>query len=141
MLFSNTALTLAQNTEVMQPTLFPFPFEAHLIFAILALVFFVFQFAREKKPYQMILAIAIPFSLILSISDNRTLFYIVGIVEAILLLAALITSIVFKDKTAHKEKAEENTEISPETEAEENTSENSEEDAAEAAEEESEKEE
>ena len=138
MLFSNTSLTLAQNTEVMQPTLFPFPFEAHLVFAILALVFFVFQFAREKKPYQMIMAIAVPFSLILSISDNRTLFYIVGIVEAILLLAALITSFIFKDKSVPEEKNENKTEENAEAEASEDSPENTE---GNTAEEDSEKEE
>ncbi|MBE6862487.1 MAG: hypothetical protein E7497_06280 [Ruminococcus sp.] len=141
MLFSNTALTLAQNTEVMQPTLFPFPFEAHIVFAILALVFFVFQFTREKKPYQLIMAIAVPFSLVLWLSESQTLFYAVGIIEAVLLFAALITSIIFRDKSSDKENAEKNTDNSAESDAEENSPEQSEEESAEAKEESSEGEE
>lgn len=95
---SNTLLTLSQAAEIEQPSLFPFPFKIHVIFSCLAVIFFAFQFIREKKPYQLILGIAIPFSLVIWLSENRTLFYAIGIIEAVLLLSAFITTFIFKDK-------------------------------------------
>ena len=44
------------------------------------------------------MAVAIPFSLIIWLSSGKTLFYTVGIVEAILLVAAFVTSIVCRKK-------------------------------------------
>lgn len=96
--FSDLFLTMAQTSEIKQASLFPFPFGLHLIFCIISLIFFVFRFVKEKSLYQLIMAIAIPFSLIIWLSDSKTLFYMVGIVEAVLLTAAFITSIVFGKK-------------------------------------------
>lgn len=90
--------TLTQQAEIENPTLFPFPFNMHLIFACLATVFFVYRFATQKLPYQLIMAIAIPASLLIWVSESRTLFYTVGIIELVLILAALVTSFIFKPK-------------------------------------------
>ncbi len=90
--------TLTQQAEIENPTLFPFPFNMHLIFACLATVFFVYRFATQKLPYQLIMAIAIPASLLIWVSESRTLFYAVGIIELVLILAALVTSFIFKPK-------------------------------------------
>ena len=117
---SDYIVTLAQTAEVAKPNLFPFPFNTHLIFCCLAIVFFTILFSREKKPYQLIMAVAIPFSLVIWLSDSRTLFYAVGIIEVILLLAAFITSIIFKDKKTGSEAAskdENSGESAPETDA------------------------
>ncbi len=107
--FSDLFLTMAQTTEIEQTSLFPFPFSLHLIFCCISLIFFVYRFIREKSPYQIIMAVAIPFSLIIWLSESKTLFYMVGIVESVLLLSAFITSIVFKKKTTEtsSENAEE----------------------------------
>ncbi|MGN0677608.1 MAG: hypothetical protein ACI4K5_07660 [Ruminococcus sp.] len=86
------------TTEVLQPTLFPFPFQHHLIFCCVALVFFGYLYMKYKKPHQLIMAIAIPFSLVLWISTNRVLFYAVGIIEVILLITALVLNIIHKKK-------------------------------------------
>lgn len=96
--FSDLFLTMAQTAEIKQTSLFPFPFSLHLIFCCISLIFFVFRFLREKSPYQLIMAVAIPFSLIIWLSSGKTLFYTVGIVEAILLVAAFVTSIVCRKK-------------------------------------------
>lgn len=93
---SNTFLTMA---EVSEPALFPFPLGLYAIFCVVALAFFVYRFVKEKAPYQIIMAIAIPFSLLIGLSNGKTLFYLVGIVELILLLSALVLSIVCKKKT------------------------------------------
>ncbi|MBQ9898809.1 MAG: hypothetical protein IJM44_05085 [Ruminococcus sp.] len=96
MIFNDLLTTMAQTSDIDQPTLFPFPFGMHLCFALISLVFFVYRFVTDKRPYQLILAIAIPLSLTIWISENRKLFYIIGAVELVLLIAALVTSIVFK---------------------------------------------
>ena len=120
----NSILFMAQ--EVEQPGLFPFPFGMHIVFAIVALIFFAYRFKTDKRPYQLIMAIAIPFSLLLWLSDSRSLYYFVGLSEGILLLAALITSIIFRKPETDEEAVEEAAE-----EAEEAVEEAVEEDAEE----------
>lgn len=116
MINSDIFLTLTVNA-MENPSFFPFPFPLHVIFCILATAFLIFRFATNKKPFQLIMAIAIPISLTLWISDNRTLYYIVGLIELILLIAAFVTSVIFRDKsTPENETAE--TVGTPETENE-----------------------
>lgn len=93
---------MAQIGNADQPGLFPFSFKIHVIFSCIAFVFLLFQFIRQKRPYQAIMAVAIPASLIIWLSESRTLFYGVGIMEIVFLLAALVTSIVFRDKSEEK---------------------------------------
>lgn len=112
---SDFLITMAQTAEVEQPGLFPFPFGLHLGFCCIALVFFVLRFIKEKLPYQLIMAVAIPASLIIWISDSKTLFYGVGIAELVLIIAAFVTSIVFRKK----ETVFENAETAQETDSEE----------------------
>lgn len=90
-------LTMAES-EVENTNLFPFPPSMHLIFAAVALIFFVYRFVSDKKPYQLIMAVAIPFSLTIWLSESRTWFYIVGAIELAAIIAALITTFIFKDK-------------------------------------------
>lgn len=98
--FSDLFLTMAQATEIEQTSLFPFPFSLHLIFCCISVIFFVWRFIKEKLPYQLIMAVAIPFSMLIWLSDNKTLFYSIGIVEAVFLITAFVTSIVCKKKVA-----------------------------------------
>lgn len=116
---SNFIVTMAQTADVEQTNLFPFPFKTHIIFCFIAVVFFIMQFFREGKPYQAIMGVAIPFSLVIWLSDSRTLFYAVGITEAVLLLLAFVTAIIFRNKnktTAAEEAAKEFPEAAPEEE-------------------------
>lgn len=92
------------TNEIVQPNLFPFPFPMHLIFACVALFFFVILYIRHKKPYQFIFAFAIPFSLSIWLSNNRNFFRFVGTVELILIILAIVSSIVWNHK--HKNDAE-----------------------------------
>lgn len=96
--FSDLFLTMAQTTEIEQTSLFPFPFSLHLIFCCISLIFFIWRFIKEKLPYQLIMAVAIPFSLLIWLSDNKTLFYSIGIIETVLLIGAFVTSLVYKKK-------------------------------------------
>lgn len=138
---SDFLITMAQTTEVEQPGLFPFPFVPHLIFCCLALVFFIFRFIKQKCPYQLIMAVAIPFTLVIWV--GRKVFYGVGIVELILTVAAVVTSIIFKKKEPVKETTEgtagettEENKPTDETEVEEKEKENEEENEEEKEEEE-----
>ncbi len=99
---SDFLITMTQTAEVEQPGLFPFPFSLHLVFCCIALIFFIFRFIKEKLPYQLIMAVAIPFSLIIWLSESKTLFYGVGIAELIFIIAAFVTSIIFRKKEPEK---------------------------------------
>lgn len=118
--FSDLFLTMAQTTEIEQTSLFPFPFSLHMIFCCISVIFFVFRFVREKLPYQLIMAVAIPFSLIIWLSESKTLFYAVGIAETVFLITAFVTSIVCKKKAPVSETPSGDTsEIPAETQPEE----------------------
>lgn len=93
---------LTQQAGVEKPTLFPFPFKMHLIFGIFGAVFFAYRFFTQKRPFQLIMAVAIPLSLIVWLSESKTLFYGLGIAEAVLILAAAVTSFIFKAPSADK---------------------------------------
>lgn len=111
--FTNMLTNLAQISDAENPTIFPFPFPMHIAIVIISVIFFGFRFAVQKKPYQLIFAIAVPISLLLWVSNNKTLYYTVGIIELILILLAVISTFVFKPKKAEavaaaaEEKAEE----------------------------------
>jgi phosphotransferase system glucose/maltose/N-acetylglucosamine-specific IIC component len=61
-----------------------------------------------KKPYQLLMAIAMPVSLLIYIQpENHTLFYAVGLVVAILLFLALASSIVLRFRNKKKPQQEE----------------------------------
>lgn len=121
------------TTTVQTPTLFPYPLKYHAIFSVLALVFFMWRFVREKRPYQLIMAVAIPLSLVIWVSESRTLFYAVGAIEVVLIIAALVTAIIFKpqEEAAASEKTDEN----ESDETAEETSDNAEETDEESSEE------
>lgn len=104
---SDLLITMAQTAEVEQPTLFPFPFSMHIAFCIISVVFFVCRFAKTKLPYQIIMSVAIPVSLLIWVSNSRTLFYGVGIAEAVMLAVAFATTFLFRKKQPKAESAEE----------------------------------
>lgn len=92
----------------MEKTLFPITMDKHIIFCAVAAVFFLLQFIRTKRIYQLILAIAIPLSLLIYLApENEMLFYGVGIAEAVLLVLAFILNLVqnAREKKAEKLKA------------------------------------
>jgi hypothetical protein len=95
---TNMLTYLAQISDAENPTIFPFPFEMHLALAVISFLFFSYRFATQKKLFQLIFAVAAPLSLLLWLSDSKTLFYIVGIIEFILILVACISSFKSKPK-------------------------------------------
>lgn len=121
----------------MESTLFPIGIEKHIIFCIVAAVFFVMQFLRTKQWYQLVMAAAIPLSLLIYIDEENTvLFYGIGILEAVLLAGALVLSIWQSQKQRKAEKAaEEAKKAADDTEAPEKAEEAAAEEAAEPVEE------
>lgn len=98
MLNLDMLLSVTSGSEIENTNLFPFPFPLHLGFVVISLIFFIFRFATDKKPFQLIMAVAIPFSMTIWLSASKTWFYTVGAVEFVLILAAAVSVFVFKDK-------------------------------------------
>lgn len=96
----------------MNNNIFPLPFTVHLVFSCIAFLFFIFQFTRVKHKYQLIMAVAIPATLLLYVNSSKTWFYILGIAEFILMAGALITAIIEKrkEKASAAEQTNENSE-------------------------------
>lgn len=99
---TNSPIMLSQVTDATQTSLFPFPFKFHLVFACIAFIFFAYRFKNEKRPYQLIFAIAIPFSLMIWLSEVKSYFYLIGAIELLFIIAAAVTAIVFKPKKEDK---------------------------------------
>ena len=87
----------------MKTTVFPLPFQSHLIFCVIATIFFVIQFIRLRRAYQLIFAVAVPATLLLYINDSQTWFYGIGIFELVMLLLAVVTVCI--DHLRAKQKA------------------------------------
>ena len=83
----------------MDATTFPISLTYHIVFCAVACIFFVIQYVRTKKSYQLLLAIGIPASLFIYIKpDNSSLFYTVGVFETIILIGALIFAIIERNR-------------------------------------------
>ena len=106
-------LTTLSEAEIENPNLFPFPLEMHIGFAVVGLIFFLYRFITDKKPYQLIFAFAMPFSLTIWLSESRAWFYTLGAVEAVLIICAFITTFIFKDKPEEQPAAPAKAEAAP----------------------------
>lgn len=85
----------------MDNSLFPIRMEMHIVLGMLALLVFGLQFIRYRKSHHLVLAIALPCTLLPYLSDNINLFYGVGIAEfAALVLALLLSVTVDRNKKA-----------------------------------------
>lgn len=75
-------------------SMIPIGLDKHILFCVFACTIYILQFIRNKRWYQLIMTAAIAFSLTLHLSDSHSWFTVVGIVETVLLLAALVISFV-----------------------------------------------
>ena len=95
----------------MDASTFPISLTYHLVFALIAGIFFLVQFIRLRRPYQLVLTIAIPASLLIYLGrlmehlgqtgaadffNGKPWFHTIGALEAVLLLGALALSILAK---------------------------------------------
>jgi hypothetical protein len=88
----------------MDSNIFPLPFSMHLVFALIAFAVFMFQFWRLKRPYQIIMALAVPATLLLYISDSKAWFYTIGVIEAVLIVAAIVSAFICRKGRKNPEK-------------------------------------
>lgn len=96
----------------MDATTFPISLTWHLVFSVLACVFFLVQYVRTKKSFQLLMAIGIPASLCIYIQpENSSLFYAVGSFEAVLLIGAVVFAFV---ERSHRKQEIADTEPLPE---------------------------
>ncbi len=90
----------------MDENLFPLPFNLHLALICISFVFFIFQFTRKKRTYQIIMAISFPATLLLYFNTSNTWRYCIGILELGLFIAAIVSVIADKIKKKKSETAE-----------------------------------
>ncbi len=81
-------------------------FYLHMILIVVAMIFFLFEYKKERKIYQLILLIWIPFSGLRYISDNRIFLIAVGVLQFILF--GLMLFFLFKQKKSKSDKSSEN---------------------------------
>jgi hypothetical protein len=91
--------------DAINAGLFPISFNAHIIFTIIAMLFFLMQFIRQKQVYQILTVIAVPIPLILYKYATTTVFYAVGIIELILVVAIGIMLFYTSKKDDDKKKS------------------------------------
>ncbi len=77
-------------------------FLMHLIFAIVATAFFIWQFATNKMPYQLVLIFWIPSTLLKYLSDKPSYLIKIGILEIVFLLFFIVCVIIGKLKKSKK---------------------------------------
>ena len=92
----------------MTTNVFPLTFQSHIVFCVIAVAFFIFQFTRTKAPYQLLTVFAVLGTLLLYVSDSKVVFYGTGIFELIMLIAIAVSSAMTrkKEKTDDTQKAE-----------------------------------
>ncbi len=129
-------ITMDQTAEASEPTLFPFPLSLHLAFVCIGVIFFAYRFYTQKKPYQLLVAAAIAVSLGFWISESKIIYYGIGIIQVLLLIAALVTSFIFKDKTPETSDEESDVTAEEDESAQEEPEEEASEDDGDSAEEE-----
>lgn len=90
----------------MDNSFFPISMTMHIILALLALLVFGMQFIRYRKSHHLILAIALPCTLLPYLTDNQTFFYTIGVFEGVaLILAAILSQTIDRDKEEAAEDA------------------------------------
>lgn len=88
----------------MNNYIFPLPFPAHLTFVIIGFLFFALMYARKKYVYHLLLAIAIPSTmLVYACQGSKLFYYLLGIEELILIVLIFVFIAVQKRKLAKKE--------------------------------------
>ena len=95
--------------------IFPLSFEIHLAFVCIAIVFFIFRFAKNKRVYQMLMTVAVFLTLLLYVNTSKLWYYCVGFAELGLMAASIVSAIIDKKKLKAAQAADAgNTESKPE---------------------------
>lgn len=120
--FSNAFLTFFYQKTAEKPTLFPFPLEMHLLLVFVGAAFFSYRFYIQKRPNQILMAIAMIISLAIWLSESKALYYSLGAIELVLLAACFVTSLIFKAPEAEDNDENEKSDDEEKTEDEDENS-------------------
>ncbi len=101
--------------------LFPLAFKEHLIFGIVGVVFFLFQYYRLRRSYQAVMAIAIATTFFVYLGESAH--NIIGLAELVLMILVVISLIKDSIEEKKKKKSGEDKQITENIEniSEENT--------------------
>ena len=94
--------------ETMDNSLFPIHMGMHIVLGMLALLVFGLQFIRYRKSHHLVMAIALPCTLLPYLVNNMKFFYALGVAEFIALILAFVLSVTV-DKNKNPEPASEQT--------------------------------
>lgn len=97
---------LERNVIMTTNFLFPLPFSVHIAFCIISVLFFGLQYYRKKYTYHLLLAIAVPSTLLIYVCKTDWAFTILGLEELVLFILILVSLFFLKKKQA-KEDAQE----------------------------------
>lgn len=81
---------------------FPLEMDKHIVFCIIGILFFLFQFFRQGFKYQLMTAFAIGATLLLYVNDSTSWRYFIGVLELVLIIAIFIVMSVEKKKAEQK---------------------------------------
>jgi hypothetical protein len=96
--------------ENLSSGVYPLDYKVHLIFALIAGIFFLVRFIKYRKPYQITMFAEILVSFAARFMPTKyempvkPLFYIFGAVELLLLLATIILAVLEGIKTRKQRK-------------------------------------
>ncbi len=77
-------------------------FWVHLILAVITTAFFLFSFIREKKAYQFVFVLWVPFTLLTHLSDNSVFLYVIGGIQLVFFL--LVVYLLFRNPNRKRAK-------------------------------------
>ncbi len=86
---------------------FPLDFWPHVIFCVVGALFFIFQFIRQKKAYQITTAVAIAATLLLYVGDYEIMRPAVGVIELVLIVLIFVLMFLASRKEKALEKSTE----------------------------------
>ena len=101
--------------EEIGNSLFPIHMGMHIVLGMLALLVFGLQFIRYRKSHHLVMAIALPCTLLPYLVDSMSFFYTLGVLEFCALILAFILSVTV-DKNKNPEPVQEQTESKTEQE-------------------------
>ena len=101
--------------ETMDNSLFPIHMGMHIFLGMLALLVFGLQFIRYRKSHHLVMAIALPCTLLPYLVDSMNFFYALGVAEFIALILAFVLSVTV-DRNKNSEPVPEQAEAESEQE-------------------------
>ncbi|MDR0984872.1 MAG: hypothetical protein LBL93_07750 [Ruminococcus sp.] len=78
----------------MNIEMLPYTFNAHVIFCLIGLATFAYQFCRYKYIYYILSTVALASSMLIYVNTSKVFFYSIGIFELVMIVCIWIFAIV-----------------------------------------------